>query len=127
MSRAVDLTDEIAEYLEEYYPDEDFPNLYEASRALLELSKDPDEYEADGDEGVLVVTDQKRVNDFESLRELDREILLGEAEEDDDVSDGSDHVKQVQAITPQEIQRQIAEGVLRIKEKKEMELLKQLA
>ena len=133
MSRALDLTDEIKEYLEEYYPDEEFSNLYEASSALLELSKDPDEYEDDGYEGVRAPMSALDKAIQEEERYLQREKMemllqiqereLQKLEEHEDVSDGADHA---QAIA-QEIGRQIAERVLQIEEEKEIEALQQLA
>ena len=145
MSRAIELTDEIKEYLEQYYPDEHFSNLYEASRALLNISKDSDEYEGDGDEGDEIFEESYNKEPAPPMTELDKAIQgeerylqmerlieirkreLQKLEEDEDVSDGPDHVKQGQAITPQEIQRQFADIMLQIKEEKEIETLKQLA
>ena len=150
MSRAIELTDEIKEYLEQYYPDEHFPNLYEASKALLNISKDQDEDEGDEDEGDEIfeeaynkepappmteldklIQGEERYLQMESLlqnQEIKLQKLEKELEEEiEDVSNGSDHVKQGQAITHQDIQRQFAEMMLQIKEKKEVEALKQLA
>ena len=142
MARAIDLTEEIKEYL-----DEDFPNLYDAARALLDLSKDPDEsedYESGGEEDDGFVAESYNNEPAQPMSELDKEIQAEERylqrekmerllqiqerklqkmeKEYEEVSDGSDYVK-----LAQDIQRQIAEGVLRIKEEKEIEALKQLA
>ncbi len=146
MSRAIELTDEIKEYLEQYFPDEHFSNLYEASKALLNISKDSDEDEGDEDEGDEIFEEAYKKEPAQPMTELDKAIQMEERflqmdierqiqerklqkleKEHEDISGGSDNEKQDQAITHQRIQRQFAEMMLQIKEEKEIELLKQLA
>ena len=149
MSRAVELTDEIKEYLEQHYPDEHFSNLYEAAKALLEISKDTEDDEDEDDEVWEKDYESSDGNEGEEpaqpMTELDKAIQMEERHlqlervlqiekgklkklrEDIEVFDEADHEEHGQTITPQEIQRQFAEMALQFKEKKEIELFKQLA
>ncbi len=138
MARAIELTDEIKEYLEEYYPDKDFPNLYEASKALLEISKDTEDDGEEDDEAweeenedvfegsynnepaqpmseldKLIQQDERHLQ-LERARQI-QEIKLQKLEEEyEDVSDGSDHEGSAQSLTPLEIKRLIKEKMLQL-------------
>ena len=79
-----DLIDDINAALDVH---EGFDNLHDATKALLGQFLESDEVEDKGpaytEEGALVVGDQGSHDDYESLTELDKEIRLGEAAEEE--------------------------------------------
>ncbi len=93
--------------------DEGFDNLIDAAEALLDQFLESDEEVPEHtEEGTMVVVEG--AVDYESLSELDKEILLGEAEEYEDVFDGSDHEGSAQSLTPLEIEFKIKEKMLQL-------------
>ncbi len=108
---------EINDALEPYYEDT-FDSLFDAAEALLAQFLEYDEEEEDNDgpeyteEGALVTGNQEGAD--ESLSALDKEIRIWDAEEDDEVSDGSDHEEPAQSLTPLEIELQIKEKMLQL-------------
>ena len=77
-----DLIDDINAALDVH---EGFDNLHDATDALLAqfLESDEEEGSEHTEEGALVVGDQGSHDDYESLTELDKEIRLGEAAEEE--------------------------------------------
>ena len=84
-----DLLSDINTALSPYYVD-DFKNLFDAADALLEQFKD---YEEENEapehtaEGALVIAHHGGEDAVEAESELDREIRLGEAAEEEDEDD----------------------------------------
>ncbi len=81
-----DLIDDINAALDPYI-DEGFDNLLDAADALLGqfLEYDEDEVLEHTEEGALAVVEEKDANDYESLTELEIELRIGEAEEDEEI------------------------------------------
>ncbi len=96
--------------------EEGFDNLIDAAEALLDQFLESDEEEDEApeyvEEGTMVVVEGAM--DYESLSELDKELLIGEAEEDEEVSDESDQEAPAQSLTPLEIKLQIREKMLQL-------------
>jgi len=89
-----DLLYDINAALEPYYGDDAFDNLFDAAVALLGQFRDYyDEEEEDKESEAEHSVDPGDEVDFESLSDLDKELLLAEREEDDDddVFDGSNY------------------------------------
>ncbi len=78
-----DLIDDINAALDIY---DVFDNLHDAADALLDqfLEFDEEEVPEHTDEGVRAMVEGSGTDDFESLSELDKEIRLGEATEDEE-------------------------------------------
>ena len=72
------LIDDINAALEPYYGDEAFENLFNASKALLDQFLDYEEEEDEDENG------ESDTRQYESLSELDKEILLADREEEEE-------------------------------------------
>jgi len=84
-----DLLDDINAALNPYYVDA-FDSLFDASEALLKQFNDYEEEDEESEGEHSVVLEDEEEEDFESLSELDKEILLAEREEEEDEDDSLD-------------------------------------
>ena len=84
-----ELLDDINAALNPYYVDA-FDSLFDASEALLKQFNDYEEEDEESEGEHSVGLEDEEEEDFESLSELDKELLLAEREEEEDEDDSLD-------------------------------------